>query len=432
MFLYDHFSVDEKGHLKIEGVDTVELAKKYGTPLYVMSANYIRNACEKYHEVMKSFFGENYSVAYASKALSAKFIYRLIKPLNMHVDVVSGGEIYTALAAGYDSALMHFHGGNKTRQEIAYAIDKKIGRIVIDNFQEIRIIDEECKKRNTDMAVILRIKPGVDAHTHEFISTGKEDTKFGFGIGDGQAFNAIEEILRCENLKLMGFHCHIGSQLLESKPYSMAGKVMADFMALVREKYGITLKELIMGGGFGVKYTYEDKPESLENMIGAFADAIKLSCSENDFPVPFVTIEPGRSIVAPAGITLYEIGTLKELEGIRNYVSVDGGMTDNPRYALYDARYECCVANRANEERNYKATVAGKCCESGDMVTKDIYIQTPKPGDILCTFTTGAYNYSMASNYNKTPRPAMVLVDGKDDTLVIERESFEDLVRLER
>ncbi|MBR5265676.1 MAG: diaminopimelate decarboxylase, partial [Clostridia bacterium] len=270
-----------------------------------------------------------------------------------------------------------------------------------------------------------------DAHTHEFIQTGKEDTKFGFGIKDGKAFEAIDEILRCNNLDFIGIHCHIGSQLLESKPFAMAGEIMADFMAVIREKYGITLPELIMGGGFGVKYTYNDAPESKADMIKVMADAIKASCEKNGFPVPKVTIEPGRSVVAPAGITLYEVGTVKELPNIRNYVSVDGGMTDNPRYALYDARYECVIADRAGEKRDYLATIAGKCCESGDMVTKDIYIQKPVAEDILAVFTTGAYNFSMASNYNKTPRPPLVLIENGNPVLKVRGETYEDLIRLE-
>ena len=261
--------------------------------------------------------------------------------------------------------------------------------------------------------------------------SGKEDTKFGFGIIDGKAFMAIDEILNCENIEFMGIHCHIGSQLLEAQPYALAGKIMADFMNDIRVKYAVTLKELIIGGGFGVKYTYGDVTEGKEAQIAAFAKAIKDSCGENSFPVPHVTIEPGRSIVAPSGVTLYEIGTLKELPEIRNYVSVNGGMTDNPRYALYDARYECSIVERAGEKRDYLATIAGKCCESGDLVTKDIYMQTPKTGDVLCVFTTGAYNFSMASNYNKTPRPPIVLIEDGKSRLVVRGETYEDLIRLE-
>lgn len=431
MFLYENFSVNEKGHLTIDGVDTVEIAKEFGTPLYVMSKKHIEDRCKEYHSVMRESFGENYSIAYASKALSAKFIYRIIKPYNMHVDVVSAGEMYTALKAGYDGSMLHFHGGNKTAKEIEYALENGIGRLVIDNFEEIRLTDSIAKGMGKKADVILRIKPGVDAHTHEFISTGKEDTKFGFGIKDGKSYEAIDEILKCENICFKGVHCHIGSQILEDKPYEMAGSVMAEYMADIKEKYKITLKELIIGGGFGVKYTYEDMPKSKSVMINAFGNAIKEVCRKRDFPMPFITIEPGRSIVAGAGITLYEIGTVKELLNIRNYVSVNGGMTDNPRYALYDARYECSIANRAGQKRDYFATVAGKCCESGDMVTKDIYMQKPKTGDILCTFTTGAYNYSMASNYNKTPRPPVVLVDNGKAQLAVKGETYEDLIRLE-
>ena len=431
MFLYDHFTINEKGRLCMDGVDTVEIARQFGTPLYVMSRSYIENTINEYHRIMQENFGDNYTIAYASKALSAKFIYDIMKDLDVCCDVVSGGEIYTALKGGMAASKLHFHGGNKTKREIEYAIAVGIGSLVVDNYQEIAIINKTAEKLGIKAKVILRIKPGVDAHTHEFIQTGKEDTKFGFGIKDGKAFEAIDEILRCNNLDFIGIHCHIGSQLLESKPFAMAGEIMADFMAVIREKYGITLPELIMGGGFGVKYTYNDAPESKADMIKVMADAIKASCEKNGFPVPKVTIEPGRSVVAPAGITLYEVGTVKELPNIRNYISVDGGMTDNPRYALYDARYECVIADRAGEKRDYLATIAGKCCESGDMVTKDIYIQKPVAEDILAVFTTGAYNFSMASNYNKTPRPPLVLIENGNPVLKVRGETYEDLIRLE-
>ena len=415
----------------MDGVDTVDVARQFGTPLYVMSRSYIENTINEYHRIMHENFGDNYTIAYASKALSAKFIYDIMKDLDVCCDVVSGGEIYTAIKGGMAANKLHFHGGNKTKREIEYALGVGIGSFVVDNYQEIAIINNAAHNLNVKAKVILRVKPGVDAHTHEFIQTGKEDTKFGFGIKDGKAFEAIDEILRCNNLVFVGIHCHIGSQLLESKPFAMAGEIMADFMAVIREKYGITLPELIMGGGFGVKYTYNDAPESKADMIKVMADAIKASCEKNSFPVPKVTIEPGRSVVAPAGITLYEVGTVKELENIRNYVSVDGGMTDNPRYALYDARYECVIADRAGEKRDYLATIAGKCCESGDLVTKDIYIQKPMAEDILAVFTTGAYNFSMASNYNKTPRPPLVLIENGNPVLKVRGETYEDLIRLE-
>lgn len=431
MFLYNHFTVNEKGHLAMDGVDTVEIAAEFGTPVYVMSRRYIENAIKEYHRIMKACFGDNYTIAYASKALSAKFIYDILKDMDVCADVVSGGEIYTALAGGMKAEDLHFHGGNKTEKEIEYALSVGIGSFVIDNYQEIFIIDRLAEKQGRRAEVILRVKPGVDAHTHEFIQTGKEDTKFGFGIKDGKAYEALDAILSCENLSLTGIHCHIGSQLLEGRPFAMAGEIMAGFMAEIRDKYNITLPKLIMGGGFGVKYTYSDRPESLDDMIKYMADAIKTSCEKNNFPCPHVIIEPGRSVTAPAGITLYEVGTVKELEGIRNYVSIDGGMTDNPRYALYDARYECVIADRAGEKRDYPATVAGKCCESGDLITKDIYIQKPKPGDILCSFVTGAYNFSMASNYNKTPRPPLVLIENGKTVLKVRGETFEDLIRLE-
>ena len=430
MIVYENYGVNEKGHLTVDGVDTLELVKEFGTPLMVMSRAQIVSNVTALQQAMERHFGGNFKIAYASKALSAKFLYGILQPMGLHVDVVSGGEIYTALAAGYDPALLHFHGSNKTRAEIAYALDSGIGSFVIDNMAEIGIIARLAEEKGKKPTVLLRAKPGVDAHTHEFITTGHADTKFGFGITDGLAEQAIEEILCYPVLNFTGLHCHIGSQIFLSEPYGLAGKIMTEFMADVCEKYQIALTELIIGGGFGIKYMPEDAPESPDAMLGAAAQNIKEVCARRGFPMPCVVIEPGRSIVGPAGITLYEVGTVKELAGIRNYVSINGGMTDNPRCGLYDATYHAVVAGRAGEPAGYVATIAGKCCES-DLLSQHIPMQKPHTGDILATFSTGAYNYSMAMNYNKTPKPPVVLVENGTGRLVIRGETYEDLIRLE-
>lgn len=430
MILYDNYQINTQGHLTVDGVDTVALAKEYGTPLMVMSHARIVEDCRNLKSIMAGCFGENHKIAYASKAFSAKFLYRILQPLGLHVDVVSGGEIYTALAAGYDPALLHFHGSNKTAEELAYALNCGIGSFVIDNMAEVGLLARLADEKGVKPTVLLRVKPGVDAHTHEFITTGHADTKFGFGIADGLAEAAIQEILNYPILQFVGLHCHIGSQIFLSEPYGLAGKIMMEFLADVNKKYGLHLSELILGGGFGIKYMPDDAPESAQAMLSAAATAIQAVCTHRGIAMPCVTIEPGRSIVGPAGITLYEVGTVKELKGIRNYVSVNGGMTDNPRCSLYDATYHAVVANRADGPADYVATIAGKCCES-DLLSQHISMQKPQTGDVLATFSTGAYNYAMASNYNKTPRPAVVLVQDGVATLVIRRETNEDLIRLE-
>lgn len=424
-----HFVVKDDGHLYMDGMDLNKIADEYGTPAYVMSDACLRETCRRYVGAMRRNFGSNFKVAYASKALCACFIYKILAEEGMHADVVSGGELYTALKAGFDPKNLHFHGNNKTDGEIDYAAQVGIGSVVIDNYEEIARLEAAAQKYGRTINSMLRIKPGIDAHTHESIMTGQNDSKFGFGIVDGEAMRAAKALSACKHLKFCGIHCHIGSQIFDTEPFAVAADRMMKLMNDMNQAFGIKLTELILGGGFGIKYMPTDKPVDTDVMIDFIGKAVKESAAKYGMEIPEVVIEPGRSTVAPSGCTLYTVGGVKDIKDARCYVSVDGGMPDNPRYALYQAEYDAVVANRANAPKDKVQTIAGKCCESGDLVSKDLTFQTAKPGDRLCVFATGAYNYSMASNYNRIPRaPIVLLKDGKSE-IVVKRESYEDLVR---
>lgn len=418
----------EQGHLYIGGVDTVALAAEYGTPLYVFDEQVIRDACRDYKQSIDRFYDGNGMVLYASKAFSCKEMYRIAKEEGIGVDTVSGGEIYTALSAGFPAEHIFFHGNNKTDAELQYAIRSGVGHIVIDDFDEIDRIDRFAAEQNTSVKVMLRIKPGIDAHTHDFIRTGQNDSKFGFTLESGEAMEAAKKALSAERLELTGFHCHIGSQIFSTDPFCLAAKVMADFIARFAKETGHTVAELNLGGGFGIRYTEKDDPLPYAEFMNRVSNELKAACQALALPMPRVYIEPGRSIVGPAGITLYTVGSIKTIPSVRTYVAVDGGMGDNPRYALYGAEYEAVIANRADEPKTFQATIAGKCCESGDLIGEGMKIQPPKTGDVLAVLSTGAYNYSMASNYNRLPRPAAVMVRDGNSRLIIARETYEDLI----
>lgn len=416
------------GHLMIGGCDTVDLAKEYGTPLYVMDESYIRSIMNQYVSTIKKS-GAKGKVLYASKACLTLALCKIAAQEGLGLDVVSSGELYTAVAADFPRELIYMHGNNKTAYDIEFAVKEGIGNIVIDNFYEIDIIDEFAKQYGKKMNVSLRIKPGIDAHTHDYIKTATIDSKFGLGIEDGQALAAIKAILEKDNLCFTGFHCHIGSQIFELEPFRMEVDLLIDFALEVRKETGHLIKEINFGGGFGITYTSEDEPLKPQEYLQALIAKLQERCEKENIPVFDFVIEPGRSIVGESGITLYTVGSIKDIKGVRKYVSVDGGMPDNPRYALYQAKYNAVIANKADAPRDDKVTVAGRCCESGDMLIYDIDIQKPESGDILAVFSTGAYNYSMASNYNKIPVPAMVLVkDGKSQVMV-KRQSFDDLIK---
>ena len=429
MFVSEALGLNEKGHLTIGGKDTVELAEKYGTPLYVMDENEIRRACRRYLHSMEENYGGHGMVAYASKAFCCKEMCRIAGEEGLGLDVVSGGEIYTALSAGFPAERLIFHGNNKTHAELALALEKGVGRIVTDNLTELRTLNQMAGAAGRKQGIMLRIKPGIDAHTHDFVRTGQIDSKFGFALETGEAFEAVKEALAAENLTLLGLHCHIGSQIFDIEPFCHAAEVMAGFMGKICRELGTPLAELNLGGGFGIKYTQDNDPVPYEAYMNRVSQVLAARCRQEGIEMPFVIIEPGRSIAAPAGITLYTVGGIKHIPNIRTYVSVDGGMGDNPRYALYRAAYTFLLANKAAHPADRVVTVAGKCCESGDLLGENVTLQEPVPGDILAVLATGAYNYSMASNYNRNPRPAVVMIRDGQDRVVIRAESYEDLIR---
>lgn len=422
------FTVNENGHLAVGGADTVALAKEFGTPLYVFDEGYIRNTIKEFQKAFCEFYNGNAMVLYASKAFSCKEIYRIMSDLGAGVDVVSGGELYTALQTGFNPANIYFHGNNKTPDEIELAIKNKVGHIVIDNLDELEKVDRIATAHGVVQPVMLRVKPGIDVHTHDYIRTGQIDSKFGFALETGEAAAAAKKAAEYANLQLIGIHAHIGSQIFELQPFRDCAVILMQFIKSLSAE-GITITELNLGGGYGIKYTEADDPHPFGDFIEQIADAVKTFCSENSMPEPRLLIEPGRSVVAPAGLTLYTVGSVKEIPDIRTYVSVDGGMTDNPRYILYGSKYDLLIANKASEPKSHTVTVAGKCCESGDLIQENAPIQSPEAGDILAVLATGAYNYSMASNYNRIPRPAAVMVLNGEARLIIKRESYENLVQ---
>ena len=429
MFVTSSLGSNEKGNLTVGGVDAVELVREFGTPLYVMDERTIRGHCRTFQKSIEDNYGGNGLTVYASKAFNCKEMCRIIKDEGLGIDVVSGGELYTALSVDFPPERIVFHGNNKTEEEIKTALEVGVGRIVVDNLFELRTIEQMAQRLNKNAGVMIRIKPGLDAHTHNFIRTGQIDSKFGFALETGEAFSAVKEVLEQKNVTLKGVHCHIGSQIFEIEPFKAAAEVMLGFMAKVKEELCYEIKELNLGGGFGIRYLIDDDAKLYKTFMEQVSITVKETCKRLKLNIPFIMIEPGRAIVGPAGTTLYTVGAVKTIPGIRNYVSVDGGMTDNPRYILYQSEYSIAVANKIDEPADYIATIAGRCCESGDLIQEEAKIQTPEAGDILAVFCTGAYNYSMASNYNRVPRPAVVMIKDGKPRLIIKRESYEDMVK---
>ena len=429
MFVSDCLNVNEKGHLTIGGCDTKELAQQFGTPAIVYDENEIRKNCAAFVSSIEENYGGNGLVLYASKAFSCKEMYRIVNSEKMGVDVVSGGELYTALSVGFPADKIYFHGNNKKYDEIEYAVDAGVGRIVVDNLTELETLNKIAAKKGKKVGIMFRIKPGIDAHTHSFIRTGQIDSKFGLALETGEAMHGVKEALKMENVELKGLHCHIGSQIFDIDPFELAAEVMLGFMKQIKDETGVTLGELNLGGGFGIKYLTDDKPQPYTEYMRRVAGVIKAKADELSLPVPFILIEPGRSVVGAAAVTLYTVGAVKNIPDVRTYVSIDGGMGDNPRYILYQSSYEVVCANRMNDEKTLTATVAGKCCESGDLIQENVKLPEVKPGDTLAVLSTGAYNYSMASNYNRIPRPPVVMVKDGEARLIIKAESYEDLVR---
>ena len=427
--LCENLGINSDGHLTFAGVDTVELAAKHQTPLYVMDEERIRRNCRVYRKAMKEHFGQNSYPAFASKAASFKRLYEIMKEEGMATDLVSPGEIYTAVKAGFPMENSFFHGNNKTDADIEYAMDVGVGHFVVDGSYELRAIQEIAARRGIRQKVLLRLTPGIDSHTFEAVLTGKVDSKFGSAIETGQAEELVKEAISLPNVELVGYHCHIGSQIFneEGAVYLDAARIMFSFAAEMYHKLGVKISILNLGGGFGVRYTEKDPYMDIETNSAAIAGRLKQLSAELDMPLPAIVMEPGRSIVADAGMTLYTVGTVKEIPGYKNYVSVNGGMTDNPRYALYGSAYTVCLANRMNEENDFTCDLVGRCCESGDILQPAVRMPKPNRGDIAAVLTTGAYNYAMASNYNRVTRPPVVMVKGGEDYLAVRRESFEHL-----
>lgn len=429
--LYDNLTVNEKGHLAVGGLDTAELAAEFGTPLYVLDEDVIRANCRTYVNAMHECFGPQSAPLYASKALCFKGVYPLVQSEGLCVDVVSPGEIYTALAAGFPASKMFFHGTNKTDADIEYGVKSGIGYFVVDNLNELEVLNGIAAEAGVTQKVLLRLTCGLDPHTLEAINTGKVDSQFGIPIDTGQADGFVKAALECSNIEVAGFHSHVGSQIFESDSFNRQVEILTGYAAKVRDEFGYTIKVLNIGGGFGVRYTEKDPVSDIPARIREVADHLNAALEANDFALDAVYMEPGRSIVADAGITLYQTGGVKEVKGYRNYVTVDGGMTDNPRYALYKSEYTVLNASKAGKKADYECTVAGRCCESGDRIAENICMAKSERGDIIAVLTTGAYNYAMASNYNRVPRPAMVMISDGNARLVVKRESFEDMMRNE-
>lgn len=428
MFVSEDLSVNEKNHLVIGQNDTVELAKEFGTPLYVLDEDLFRKNCRVYKNAMDKYYNGNGLVLYANKAFCTLHTCKVVAEEGLGADVVSGGELYTAIKAGFPMDRIYFHGNNKTVEELEMAVTNGVGHIICDNIDELERLNEIAKAHGVVQDIMFRIKPGIDAHTHSFIQTGQIDSKFGVALENGEAFEIYKKAHEMSNVNPDGIHCHIGSQIFEIDPFIKAAEVMMNFAGDLKDELGLEIKKLNLGGGYGIMYTENDDPVPYDEYIKHVSEQVKATAAARGLNIPFILMEPGRSIVAPAGITLYTVGGVKDIKNVRKYVSVDGGMGDNPRYILYESEYAAVVANKANAPKVEKVTIAGKCCESGDLIAKDIEMPEINVGDTLAVLATGAYNYSMASNYNRIPRPAVVAVSGGKAKVIVKRESFEDII----
>lgn len=418
------------GRLFFAGQDAAALLRRYGSPLYLMDEDRIRLNCKTYYDAMKEAFGEEALPLYASKAASFKEIYRIVNGEGLGIDVVSMGEIYTAYEAGFPMEKAYFHSNNKTDEDIAFAIEHGIGYFVVDNEDELTAIDRIAAEKGIRQSILLRLTPGIDTHTYEAINTGKVDSKFGSAIETGQAEAITKLALSLPHIDPAGFHCHVGSQVFDSDTFFRSAEIMLDYMADIKKKYGYTARQLDLGGGYGVRYLETDPTIDIAANIREVAKAVKAKCAALDLPLPAMRLEPGRSIVADAGLTLYTVGTIKKIPGYKNYVSVDGGMSDNPRFALYGADYTVLAAEKLNENADFVCSVVGRCCESGDIIQENVSLPASiARGDVLAVLTTGAYNYSMASNYNRIPRLPIVMLKGGKSRIVVQRETLADLIR---
>lgn len=431
MELFGTARINDQGHLEIGGCDTVRLVQRFGTPLYVMDETLVRANMRAYRTALEQNYPKG-RIIYASKAFLCAAMARVADEEGLGLDVVSGGELYTAIQAGFPADRIYFHGNNKTADEIALALDARVGRLIADSRYDLQLIADVAKRKKVKAKVLLRVTPGIEAHTHEYIRTGQLDSKFGEGIENGLALEAVREALSLRHIELKGLHCHIGSQIFDPEPFAGAAQVLMQFARKLYEEFDLTIEELNLGGGLGVRYMPDDDPPPIADVVARMAATLKAAAQEVDRPLPMLLFEPGRSIVGEAGTTLYTVGSIKHIPGIRTYLAVDGGMGDNPRPALYQAKYQAAIANKMEQPAQTRVTVAGKYCESGDILLRDVDLAKPESGDILAVFTTGAYNYSMAMNYNRIPRPAVVFVRDGDADLVVARESYEDIIRNDR
>ncbi|WP_264738450.1 diaminopimelate decarboxylase [Cytobacillus firmus] len=430
MFFHGTMKVNEKGHLEIGGMDTVDLAGQFGTPLYVYDVALIRERARGFKQTFDKL-GIKAQVAYASKAFSTVAMVQLVDEEGLSLDVVSGGELYTALAADFPSERIHFHGNNKSREELEMALKNHVGCIVVDNFYELELLEEICESLAARTKILLRVTPGIEAHTHDYILTGQEDSKFGFDLQNGQAETALQKALNSSWIETLGLHCHIGSQIFDTTGFILAAKKIFEKMAEWKEKHAYEPKVLNLGGGFGIRYTEDDDPIHASQYVEEIIGEVKKQAEHYSMKMPEIWIEPGRSLVGDAGTTLYQTGSRKEVPNVRNYLAVDGGMSDNIRPALYQAKYEAVLANRVLDKPEETVSIAGKCCESGDMLIWDLPLPKAGDQDLLAVFCTGAYGYSMANNYNRIPRPPVIFIENGEAKLVVKRETYDDILRLD-
>jgi diaminopimelate decarboxylase len=426
-----HASHNAAGHLEIDGCDIVDLVAEHGTPLIVYEEKTLRDQCRRFMEAFRART-DDFEVIYASKAFCTVAVCQVVEEEGLSIDVSAGGEYHTALVAGFPTDRMFYHGNNKTPGELDYALDNGIGFVVVDNLDEMELLESMAAQRGQRQRVLLRITPGVEAHTHHYIQTGQLDSKFGFGLAEGHAVEAIRRALEAPHLELVGLHAHIGSQIFELEGFRRAIAILVDLIKETHDLYGFDCRYLNVGGGLGIRYTDEDTPITIDEYVSGKIQGVRDEMARVGLPVPRILVEPGRSIVAKAGLTAYHVGSIKEVPGIRTYVSVDGGMSDNMRPMLYDAVYEAMIANRAGAPADTVVTVAGKHCESSDILIKDATIARAQVGDILVMPVTGAYCFSMASNYNGNPRPAVLLVNDGEARVIVERETYADLVARQR
>ena len=430
MFPYNVFpdtaTINDNGSLEIGGCNLMDLADEYGTSLYVLDEETLRNRCRSFVQAFQSRYGDT-QVVYASKAYINPALARLFEEEGLGLDVVSGGELAIAQSVDFPLERVYFHGNNKSPQELAQAVEANIGRVVIDSFHELETLDRIAGDAGKVQDVLIRVSPGVDPHTHVHTTTGILDSKFGFAIQTGHAAEAVRRAVAAENLNLLGLHFHLGSPIFELEPYAVATEVVLRFAADLREE-GLEMQEFSPGGGFAIAYTRDQEPPAIGDYADTIVSALTSNCDALGLPAPRMIIEPGRSIIGPAGVAVYRIGAIKDIPGVRKYVSVDGGMGDNIRPALYQAVYEVVVANKAGQDPSETVTIAGKYCESGDLLASDIALPVVEPGDVLAIPAAGAYCPSMASNYNLNPRPPIVLVRDGRSRLIRRRESYQDMM----